>query len=62
MSDYISQFEIEQMSEQQLRAKFHEIFNAIALKQQTTQDCEMLRTNLYRVQRELYKRVYLKKD
>jgi hypothetical protein len=56
MTNLIAQSEIEQMSEQELRVKFYELFNALAIRQQTTLDCEEIRSALFRIQHELQKR------
>lgn len=56
MTNLIAQSEIEQMSEHELRVKFYELFNALAIRQQTTLDCEEIRAALFRVQYELRKR------
>ena len=56
MNDFINQSEIEQLSDQELRVRFFEIFNALAQRQTIIQQYAEMQKELHSIQMTLYKR------
>jgi hypothetical protein len=56
MTDFIAQYRIEELSDDELRLKYSEIFNALAARQQNPKACCELQNTLQRIRIELGKR------